>query len=100
MFRLIKILDLWQHYIAAILTTPPVVHDKLLGKGADDAGARKRMFDGKITSVPVWCHHRSLNDKVDVGLVTAAIDQFVQISHGLVRADFAGRALVTGLQPQ
>ena len=100
MFRLIEIVDLGQHQVAATLAAPPVVFDELFGKATDDAGARKRMFDGKITSISVRGHHRSLNHEFDVGLVAAALDQLLQINHGLVCADFAGRALAAGLQPQ
>lgn len=87
---LIEIVDLGQHQVAATLAAPPVMLDELLAKGTNNAGTRKRMFDGKITSIPVWRHHRSLNHEVDVGLVAAAVDQLLQIRHGLVRADFAG----------
>src|SRR5579864_2049429 len=97
MFCLIEVVDLGKHQVTAVLAATPVMFNELLGKGADDAGARKRMFDRKVTSVPVWCHHGPLDHEVDVGFATTAIDQFLQISHGLVRADFAGRALVAGL---
>ena len=90
MFRLIKILDLWQNYVSAILAAALIVFPELFGEGANDARTRERMFDGKITSIPVWRHHRPLNHKFDVGLVAGALDQLLQIRHGLVRADFAG----------
>jgi hypothetical protein len=99
MFYLIEVVDLGQHQITAILAATPVMFNELLGKGADYTGARKRMFDRKVTSVPVGCHHRALNYIVNVGRVTVALDQLLQIRRGLVRADFAGRALVAGLQP-
>jgi hypothetical protein len=89
-FCLIEIVDLGKYQVAAILAAPPVVRAELSGKAANDAGTRKRMFDGKITSIPVWRHHRPLNHKVDVALVTATRNQLLQISHGLVRTDFAG----------
>jgi hypothetical protein len=99
-FRLIEIVDLGQHQVAATLAAPPVVFDELFGKATDDARARKRMLDRKVTPISMRGHHRSLNHEFDVGFAAAALDQLLQINHGLVCTDFAGRALVAGLQPQ